>query len=629
MKRLFLLLSLCVAVSCSQGRKEDQKGRFESAALPLLQTLDARIAECQNMDESSENYGAIFCPSCGEYHSRAAEAILPFACEYSITGNEDMLHRTLALADWLIARQEESGAWLETPGTWTGTTADQLHSLLMAYPIVDSLLSDPQKVSWLESMRGAADYLTGVMDNDFAYINYCATTACCLAESYLLFDDDRYRDKATALARFCVEKMNSDNLLEGEGENQGDGKTGVDIGYNLDMSLWGLARYASLLDDAEVMEEVKKSASAHLGLVFPDGSIDCSSGLRSCKWGLWGSVTADGIYPLCAILGSEEPVYITAAVRNINLLKSCIQKDGLVAPGPEYDYIREVPPCIYATFSRAKGLAMALSWLEKDVCELAPMPCDSEFVAEYPSMGGVVARKGNFCTSIVAYDYKSSKGSASRFMHRPSGGTVGLMWAEGYGTVQLASQNEYRQWETIHFPEMEGMLSTSPRIEYVSDGRTFTNVYDYDVKFARDADYRYMATGWLKDSEGESGCVKYGIKYQFNYTDGSFAKRYYLISDKECVVRIIEPVLVDDETSFGPVDNHTVRFTRSGGSLTVKAEDRAMLPDPDGNGPYSQLFPSVRAIPLIVEVPVGTETTSVVVVFSARPAETQKTEKNR
>lgn len=610
MRRLLLFLSICLLAACSQKNT----GEFGNAAWPLLQRLDAQLAGYQNMDEASPDYGAIACPACGEYHSRAAEAVFPFAYEYDRTGDRQMLDRAVILADWLLSRQEESGAWSETPGTWTGTTADQLLSLLLAYPLLEDQLSETRKTSWISGMRDAADYLVDVMDNDFAYINYCATSACCLAEAFLFFGDGKYREKASDLARLCVGKLNADALLEGEGENSGNGKTGVDIGYALDMSLWGLAVYARLLDDADVMEAVKKSASVHLHFIFPDGSVDCSAGLRSCKWALWGSATADGIYPLSAVMGSENPEFLTAAVRNMELLASCINKDGLVAPGPAYDYLGNGAPCIYPTFLKAKSLAMALNWLEYDPEVLPALPCDSDFEIEYPTMGVSVARMGAFCASFIANGYKSPKGSESRFMHRPTGGTTGMLWADGYGTVQTASQNEYHRWEPIHFPELDGLVSTSPRIEFNSGGECYTNIYDYDVKYGKDAGYRYMATGWLRSRDAASCGIKYGIKE--NFSDKGFAKRYYLVAEESAEVRVVEPVLVDDKTTFIQMDANTVRFTREHSALTVKSEGFPITVDPDGEGPYRQLYPSVMAVPLVVEMPVGADASNVTVIFS-------------
>lgn len=560
---LLCLTAICVAAvmtaSCGGGchvgkcfREGRRSGALESAARPLLTRLDSTLALLQETDPESPDFGGLYCPACGEYHSRAAEALFPFAYEYSRSEDKEMLRRCKELAAWLIGRQEESGAWRETPGDWTGTTTDQLHSLLLAYPLVKKQLDSGEKDAWTQAIRKAADYLTEVMDNDFAYINYCASSACSLAEAWKLLKDTKYREKAVELARLCIGKINSDGLPEGEGENFGDGKTGVDIGYNMDMSLWGLARYAQILGDAEVMEAVRSSARKHLAFVFPDGSLDCSAGVRGCKWALWGSLTADGALPLYAILGSEDPVWLTAAVRNIALVERCIGKDGLIAPGPDYDAVRNEPPCIYATFAKAKSLAMALLWLSKDSTGLPPLPCDSDFEAFYPSIGTAVVRKGAFCTSVTASGYKSPKGAVSRFMHRPGGGSVGLMYCEGFGTVQAASQNEYHRWEGIHFPEMEGLGATGSRIEYGG----YSSLYDYDAAITREGEFRYCVEGSLRNRDSEECGIRYKIDYYF--TDEGVDKCYTISSDKPCEVSIVEPVI-------------------------------------DAEGPVRQLFPAVRA----------------------------------
>ena len=130
--------------------------------------------------------GAFAVPRVNSITRGRPKALFPLACEYRMTGNRERLQQAIRLGDWLLRQQQSDGSWLETPETWTGTTTDQLLMLLLAYPIVEPALTDAQRSDWKQGMESAADYLTRVMDNRFASINYCATTTATLAEAHSL-----------------------------------------------------------------------------------------------------------------------------------------------------------------------------------------------------------------------------------------------------------------------------------------------------------------------------------------------------------------------------------------------------------------------------------------------------------
>ena len=575
-------------------------GVLRDSAMPLLEELNAALAACIDTDAASPDCGAIRCPACGEYHTRAAEAVWPLAYEASLTGNEERFRQAVMLGDWLVARQNRDGSWYETPdGRWTGTTTDQLLSLLLAYPLLQKGMSGKQKHAWRASMRGAADYLVEVMDNRFAYINYCATTSASLALYHSAFGGKKYLEKAQALAALCIGNMDSDALLEGEGDNAGDVKKGVDIGYNMEMSLWGLAEYASLTEDAQVWDAVVSSACRHLHFIYPDGTLDASAGLRSGKWILCGGSTSDGCHPLFALLSGEVPAFASAAVRNIAKLRECLTASGLVGSGTDYDGMRESPPCIYHTFAKAKSLAMALAWVKDDPEELVALPCDADTSVLYEGLRTAIVRNGGFRGTVCAYGYKSAKGGASKFMHRPSGGAMTLLWADEFGLVQAGSQSEYHRWEAS-FPDMPPMLPLTPRIES-ADGR-FSNPYEFEARLEMEGDASCRVGGVLKDRDQTSSGVTYGIEYSFG--EDCLIKTYSFAGGD---VRIVEPVIVDEGTQVRRVDASTVSFTRGGQEITVSTEsDRQPLEiDWAAAEMTFQLFPAVKALPLTVTPPVG------------------------
>ena len=81
----------------------------------------------------SADAGALRCPHCAVLHTRAAEAVWPFALMYGETGDERHLQAARAAAQWLFRQQQPDGSWKETPEEWTGTTTDQLLMLVLAY----------------------------------------------------------------------------------------------------------------------------------------------------------------------------------------------------------------------------------------------------------------------------------------------------------------------------------------------------------------------------------------------------------------------------------------------------------------------------------------------------------------
>jgi len=58
------------------------------------------------------------------------------------------------------------------------------------------------------------------------------------------------------MARQVVGKMDDDLFITGEGGRVFEAKYGVDLGYEMDMSLWGLGLYARLNKDVVVEQAV-------------------------------------------------------------------------------------------------------------------------------------------------------------------------------------------------------------------------------------------------------------------------------------------------------------------------------------------------------------------------------------
>lgn len=544
----FALIILLVPMLAQCGSAKDD----------LLCDLNKAVASC-----------APFCQRCEENHSRTAEAVYPLAVEASLYGRRKMAEKALELGDWLLEQQRQDGAWEESAQTgWTGTTVDQLLSLTLAYPLLEDRMSDSQKACWIDGIRRAADYLAGFINIRVAYVNYCCTTAAAMAIVSELLGESKYMEAAKNLARFCITQINEDGLLEGEGEWNGTTKTGIDIGYNMDMSLWGLLKYSQIADDAIVRDAVIRSAAAHSWFIYPGGVLDCSAGLRSCKWTLYGSSTADGALPLYALLSEYDSAYLRAFDESLTLMNKCLSPSGILAPGPMYDKVCSAPPCIYHTFTRAKGLAMGMEWKAKAE-PAGVLPYEKDTLVYFKSLNTAIVKCGPVRATICAYGYKSPKGAASRFMHRPSGGAVTLLWSDSLGVVQASSPNKYVRWESS-FPGLPfEPRSATARVESIINGRTFTNLYEYDAMLTAEDQTHVSVSGLLKDENGDSCGVSYCIEYTF---DGRGLTKTYSVCGADATV--IEPVLDPEGNSkqYYPaiVCREDKYELRDGGKLDVR-----------------------------------------------------------
>jgi hypothetical protein len=597
------VLLLALLASAAAAAQPLSLGR---ESLRTLEQLGSALRALQIDTPSDPDAGALRCPECNVLHTRAAEAVYPFAVLAKRTGTPDYADRARRLARWLISRQETDGSWKETPEEWTGTTTDQLLMLARAYELLRADLAPDERAAWERSMRRAADYLTGAMNNAFASINYCATSAAALATMHQLFPEERWAVKAKQLAWEVAAAMDEDGFISAEGERVFSGKFGSDIGYEFDMSLWGLALYAKLSGDDAIHDLVLASLKNHLYFVYPNGAIDGSWGIRSNKWTTYGSQTADGSQVLFGLLAADEPRGLTAAMRNLAYLRT-MMRGGLVGSGPDFWSLYS-RPCIYPTFARAKNLAMTVELELGAAAESRTLPADAlRWARVFPTVDVAVVRTDTMMGTISAYRYKDlNKRDRSKYMHRPAGGALSVLWADGYGFLQVSSQTAYERWEPMHFPEAPGILSLTPRIEFENGNGYFTNLYEFDARMTvvdrMPGSAIVETTGQLCDKRLAQGGVGYTLSHRFQ--DGALEKSVtlrYRIDDAD--VRIVEPIVRQPGVTFeteGPravlikgASRH-VRFEVLDGDATVETgrdEHRYWAP-----------FPAVRCYPIVLKV---------------------------
>jgi hypothetical protein len=424
----------------------------------------------------------------------------------------------------------------------------------------------------------------------------------------------QYLRKAEQLARRTVAKMDEDGFINGEGGRSHAAKSGVDLLYDMEMSLWGLAYYARLTGDRVVEKAVRASLANHLSFIYPDGSMDGSWGIRSNKWTTYGGATSDGCQVLFSLFSHEDPRYATAAWRNLEFLRSCM-KEGIVGYGPLYWEIFDTPPCIYPTFAKAKNLAMAYQFERGATAPGSPMPTEKTgWMKEFRPLDVVHVRTRELMATVTAYGYKDQRaGAKSKYMYRPTGGAVSNLWVQGHGFLQSSSVTVYSRPEPMHFPEAHGICSLTSRIEYTDTLGYFTNLFEFDGRLqsattpGKGKVYIVRTTGELKDRNWLPGGIAFALEHRFS--DREVRRRVRLTyHDLFQPIRIVEPIIDYPGMSYTLIDPRTVRITageRAFEFALISGEAEVKIGE--GRENYWAPYPALKAFPIELIVPPPTE----------------------
>lgn len=575
-------------------------------AATLLQLNDALLKR-QITDPADADYGAIKCRHCNVLHTRAAEAVYPFSVGYAISGDSAFLRAAIRAGSWLLKQQEPDGSWKETPEEWTGTTTDQLLMLLLAFDKLSGGLDETAQHTWKRGMDKAAAYLMAVMKPEFASINYVATTTATLAEAGRFFNNEAYTSKARELARRTVSKIDEDGFLNGEGGRSYRNKMGVDLGYNMEMSLWGLGLYARITGDTLVDGYVKKALKNHLYFIYPDGSMDASWGIRSNKWTGYGSATSDGCQALFSMYADEDDRYTTASLRNLEFLRRNFAGD-LIGYGLQHEELFTTPPCIYPSFAKAKNLALAYELETREIRPAKALPVDKAgWMKLFPTLDVVELRTKNFMATITAYRYKDPAGTKGKYMYRPAGGAISHSWLKGHGFLQAGSPTVYTRPEPMSFPEAPGVLPLTPRIEYTDSLGYFTNLFEFDgilsIAASKRNRYAVSVSGELRDKNFLTGGVGYKMSYMF--TNSYFEKTIRLTCHDAWpdAIKIIEPFIDFKGMVFEKTDDRTVHITTGNKKLAFEIiSGNARLIAGRNADKYWTPYPALKAFPIELEI---------------------------
>jgi hypothetical protein len=606
MNKLANILGIVASIffSVESGAQQIQIRReYASTLLTLTNTL----LELQIDEPGHSDCGALVCKNCNVLHTRAAEAVYPFAVSYKIDGNERYLKAAKDAAIWLIRQQQANGSWKETPEEWTGTTTDQLLMLLLAYESISDKLSNQEKKTWLGAAQKAADYLCEVMKPEFASINYVATTTATLAKAHEITGIQRYADKARLLSRRTISKMDDKGFINGEGGRGVGAKLGIDLGYEMEMSLWGLGLYAKITGDTVVNNRVRNALKEHLYFIYPDGSMDNSWGIRSNKWTLYGGATSDGCQALFSLYADEDARYANASYKNLEFLRKSITPSGLIGYGPHHMRALKTVPCIYPTFTKAKNLALAYELEMKETRPYAVLPSEREsWIKYFSNLDVVQVRTQNFMATVTGYRYKDQMaGAKSKYMFRPNGGTISYLWAEGFGALQASSVTEYSRPEPMSFPEAPGVKSLTPQIAYTDSSGHFTNLFEFDAHLkAAEVDHgRFVvgAKGELKNRNWINGGVAYDIEYTFadDFIQKKIALTYH---DAYPVITITEPFILEPGTQILQENDSTVLIHGAKRNFSFTTDGKSKLISGKDQIHYWAPYPALAAFPIQLQV---------------------------
>lgn len=449
--------------------------------------------------------GGLLCPACGKIHGRCFEAMYPFLCMAAFERDEKWVKAAERLFIWAenTVSQEDGSFLNDIDSGWKGTTVFNVIQLADCLLFHEALLSDETRSAWRQRLKLAAEFLYRFDELKDNNINYPISNALALYECWLVLHEERYKRKAEELAEPSGLPFTEHDLLYGEGvpreKRSPRGCRPIDIGYNVEETLPSLALYGHLSGDRRALEAAERGLAAHLLFLLENGAWDNSFGTRNYKWSYWGSRTSDGCALGYLLLADDNPDFVLAAVRNLNLLKECTV-DGLLAGGPHYRLAGQ-SPCVHHTFTHAKVLAGILdrNLVRKGVDDRAErrLPRQrTEGIRYYPETESWTATKGSMTATVTACDWEYLPGG------HVGGGTLSLLHHERLGTLLCAGMSRYtlKEPNNMQVPCRVRQECLAVRIEAEKDGIVYSSLYDDDVRVSVEGGL-VTASGKLRDEK--------------------------------------------------------------------------------------------------------------------------------
>jgi hypothetical protein len=584
----------------------------------LTDWCEAMLKHQIDAPDDSTRHGALDCPACGFIHGRCWEAVYPLMYMARATGEAKYLDAAIKLYDWSKNVSGDDGRWFNGsgPDPWAGITIFGSIALAEALHDHGDLLDEARRKEWTQRLEQAADgYLSSELTTmTFANINYGFTAVYGFHLIGGMLKKPKLVARSHEFAKQVKDFLTEPNkLIFGEGKptnlRSPRGCLPVDIGYNVEESLNGVALYAVEENDLELLELLTKSMNSHLEFMLPDGAWDNSFGTRQAKWSYWGSRTSDGCQPAFSLMADRNPAFATAALRNAQLLESCTA-NGLLHGGPHY-VSHGIKPCIHHTFSHAKVMAFVqdrkaqLPVVHGD----AALPRETaDGVKEFPEIGVWLAARGPWRATVSACDrlYRPKGGLA---IQQATGGSLAVLHHMKVGPLLSASMPRYIPVEADNMQPQPGPdFPLTTRLESTSDGGWFTNLYDLTASVKANDDGKtvgFEVGTTLRDEKRkpvEDDVSEFMLGYAFDTSgttitagsaDGSVSKE-----DTTLVVPIISP----SGEEVRQVSDRRIEITKPGGTVVVESSVPLSIKASE-KGRIFNMVPGMECVPILVPLP--------------------------
>ena len=584
---------------------DDPSVGFQVEAASLLHDWCEGLLRRQiTVPENPALHGALRCPACPRIHGRCGDAILPLLSMAARSGDERYRDAALALWGWMKNVDSPDGAWTnETdPKSWKGTTIFSAIALAESLEWHAVLLDEATRAAMRQRLKLAGEFILAEFTTEYGNINYAAAGAYGLTLLGHLLDEPKFTTRGRELARQVLAFFTpKDRFLFGEGhpfKQSGKGCYPIDLGYNVEESLPSLVHYALLTEDKEVLDAATQSLRTHLEFMLPDGAWDNSWGTRSYKWTYWGSSTADGCQSAFVRLAAAEPVFATAALANLRLLRSCTH-DGLLHGGPHFKH-RGAEACIHHTFAHAKTVAAALHYLPERA-NPAPTPALPQSIAtgvrHFPEIDVHLAALGPWRATVSGCDWFYRPG-----LYQATGGTLGMLWHQRLGPVLAAGIADYLPVEAANMQPVPdgGAFPLGCRVEIkTTDGSWFTNLHDGTARIRHESDgnsRRFEIEARLLTAQGKppaAGEVRFRIEYTLN--PDSFSIRATPLDSIAGDWSLVVPVISHARETLKQVKASRWEIAKPAGSLAIDS-DQAVNQSPLA----FNLIPGFQAIPFSI-----------------------------
>ncbi|GAB3679137.1 hypothetical protein [Salinisphaera aquimarina] len=577
--------------------------------------------------EVTETETALRCPACGQDHMRSAEAVIAFAMAHRLTGDAAWAGHARRLAAWAINRQQRNGAWVESEhDPWAGIGIFILLALAAAHELLVDELPPEENRRWLAAIERGAAWTQSVRTSShigqasraigrrlripgcrrqaqFWNSNYLASLPLALNLCGHALGRDFHALEETFLAQ-VLKRFNTEGLLTGEVNEPAPRwaklfrrNDTIDPGYNLDMSLGVLGLYARRVADHSLLERVARSATTHLCLLYPDGSIDNGMGARGYKAAYYGSQTAHGLQMMTAALASVDACFNRAGMRNAQLLTRSLRGD-LLTRGPFE--ARTEAPCLYPTFARAASLALALM-VEPGPHGAAdtPLPCETPHGDwTLASLNTQILRRGPLMLGVSGQAGDSSH-LPYRFITPATGGTLTRLHHDDFGIVQAAGHVVYQRVEPSHMPARANEVALGAQI--LSSDRRLSSAHERRVRLTRSREGRIHAAGRLRARQTWRTGARYELEYRLHHEGLDKNIRVHGGRGEQTVL-IREPLIITPDTSLSWPDSHTLLLQRQDTTLRIGVRPRAGACSVMLDAPVTHYAPPLTSQALAIEL---------------------------